>query len=142
MATIVLVGVGVAPANATSGTGYDGTDPASTGCASNSTVIYSQNLYIGGTSAYVGAMEIRYSAACQTNWVRVYNASSSATVSNKYVERRAQGSLTYFAQNVPDTYIGWSYGVQVYAPGSTCIWVQGGLSNSAWTANSSYFQIC
>jgi len=142
MALVVLVGAGAGPASATSGTGYDGTSPATTGCATGSYVIYSRNLYIGGSGAYVGAMEVRYSPACGTNWVRVYNQSTTDGVSQKYVERRAGNGLPYAQSGVNDAGLGWSYGNQIYASGSTCIWVQGGIVTGAWTAWSPYVQIC
>jgi hypothetical protein len=139
---LLVTGAGIAPAYATSGTGYDGTDPASTGCANGSTLIYSQDLHINGNGAKVGVMEVRYSPTCGTNWVRVQNLGTTDAVSKKYILREAQGSLPRFEQGIPDTYVGWSYGNQVYAPGATCIWVQGGLVTGAWTAWSDYRQLC
>lgn len=139
-----LVGAGTSPAFATSGTGYDGTDPASTGCATGSVDIKDVNLYIGGTSTLVGYMQVRYSPSCGTNWVRVYNIGTSDAVSKTFVQRPAQGSLPDSGPiGSADAYPGgWAYGPQVYATGSTCIYAQAGLVTSAWTAWSSLYYLC
>lgn len=142
----LLVGVSAAPASAASGTGHDNTNPAGAPdyCASGSVPIKTVNLYANGTGPLVGYMEVRYSARCGTNWVRVYNISTSGAVSRTYIHRPAQGSLPDSgAITSADVYPGgWAFGYQVYASGSTCIYVQGGLTTSAWTAWSPYLYLC
>lgn len=142
----LLVGSTAVPASATSGTGFDNTDPAGGPdyCASGSYPIKTYNLYANGSGPLVGYMEVRYSPSCQTNWVRVYNSGTSDALSKTYIRRYAQGSLPDSgAITSSDLYPGgWAYGYQVYAPGSTCVQVQGGLTTSAWTAWSPYVTLC
>ena len=138
MASIFLA----SPANAASGRGLDGTDPASTGCANGSVSIDYQNLYIHGNGPWIGAVDVRYSPSCGTNWIRVYNASGVYDGhSDKYILRPQQGGLPVFKQLEVDPgagALGWTYGMQTYAPGTTTICYQGGISTSAWTAHSQY----
>lgn len=141
-AALAIGGVALtaAPSQAASGTGLDGTDPVRTGCVNGSISIAYQDIYMNSIGPWVGAVDLRYSPACGTNWVRVYsNGSASSGQSKKYIERPAQGGLPYFRQAEIDSgAAGWTYGMQVYAPGSTTICYQGGLVTSAWTAWSTY----
>ncbi|WP_371811184.1 DUF2690 domain-containing protein [Aeromicrobium sp. CFBP 8757] len=97
-------------AQATSGTDYDGTDPASTGCVNSGRVIFARDLY-DPSDTYGGTVQILYSSACGTNWVRTYEPYNSIT-------RNAQGGLPQFTENEQDPGQGWTYSMQVYAPGS------------------------
>jgi hypothetical protein len=113
------------PAYAT-GTSYDGTDPATTGCANSARVIWSTQLYnytVPGDD--MGEMEVMYSPTCVTNWVRIYiNPGQGYTLTaSKWIERPAGNGLPEKDITTNDTATGWSYGMQVYAPG--CIYVQG-----------------
>lgn len=146
LAAALLVGASALPASATSGTGFDNTNPAAGPdyCATGSVPIKTVNLYANGVGPLVGYMEVRYSSKCGTNWVRVYNIGTSDARSKTYIQRPAQGSLP---ASVPissdDSYPGgWAYGYQLYAGGATCIYVQGGLTTSAWTASSGYLYLC
>ena len=119
---VLSVVLSAAPAQA-AGYGYDGTDPASTGCATGSTAIASFPIKVNGTGSTVATLEVRYSSACGTNWVRINNTVSGMFV-NKWIQRT---SSPVYTQEDTDTNVGWSYGMQVYAPGSTCIQVDGVL---------------
>jgi len=131
-----------APASALSGTQYDGTDPAATGCATGSIVIYSADAWEGVYNTVEGTVEVRYSPSCGTNWVRVYNANASDGVTHKWIERQAQGSLPYFSETETDYGTGWAYSMQVYAPGSTCISVGGSIVTGPWVASSGTHLLC
>lgn len=134
-ATIGLVlAVGLAPASAHP---LDNTDPAATGCSSGSSAIYGKTIYSGGTA--IGLMEVRYSPSCGTNWVRVNNYGYYPRA-GKLIYVAPSGAYTYTG----DSYVGWSYGLQVYAPGSTCIHVEGTIRNSsdAVVGTTGVIQLC
>ncbi|MGZ2362149.1 YjfA family protein [Streptomyces sp. 372A] len=50
---------------------YDGQDPISSGCSASAITAASRALYAKG--AQVGTVELRYSTACRTTWVRVFS---------------------------------------------------------------------
>lgn len=108
----LVFAVGVAPASAHP---LDGTDPAGTGCASGSVVIYSQALINGFDNSRIGTMEVRYSPTCGTNWVRVDNWLGYNAHKTIFIVGGA-------SDDEDDWGPGWSYGMQIYAPGSTCIY--------------------
>jgi len=117
-------------AYALSGTGYDNTDPSTTGCAATATTIASFPITTpSGTSA--GTMNVRYSSGCQTNWVQSTSTLSSAYYVQKVIYRGAQGSLPVGGNNTTDAGSGTSYGNQVYAPGATCISVRTDITVAA-----------
>ncbi len=130
---LVLV-VGVAPASAHP---LDHTNPSTTGCASGSYAIYSKAIK-NGAGTTIGMMEVRYSPSCGTNWVRVNNY-GYGPVAGKMVSV-VGGAYDY----VGDAYVGWSYGNQLYAPGSTCIIVEGSIRSSSNTVigSTGYIQLC
>lgn len=134
---LILTSVALAtPAQAATGTGLDGTDPAVTGCATGSYPIWSTNLYASGFGTYQGYMEVRYSPRCGTNWIRVYNAYAQDGKVWKAISRPAQGTLPSYSQYEVDWGTGWSWGMQVYAPGATHITVQAGITTDPWIARS------
>ncbi len=141
-ATALLLTVGAAPAHA-AGYGYDGTNPTTAAggyCVNGSYAIASYPItnYSGG--ATVGTLEVRYSPACGTNWVRINNTLSGYEAV-KHITRTAS---PYFHEEERDWATGWSYSMQVYAPGSTCVIVEGYLVNSSgWpTAASGVHELC
>lgn len=135
---IVLSFLGAVPSNAATGHWLDGTNPVTTGCASGSYAIWGKNMYANAPyNTYQGYMEVRYSPRCGTNWIRVYNAYASDAIVWKTITRPAQGSLSAFSQTERDRGTGWSYGMQVYAPGATRISVAGLISTSPWVARAS-----
>lgn len=87
------------------------------------------------SGSVVGTLEVRYSAACDTNWVRANNTVPGATV-YKFIERYrthlpAGGSLPYATQTEADVALGWSYGMQFDGASVACIGV------GAWFTDSS-----
>lgn len=140
LAGLVLAGaVGLAPS--ADAAPYDGSNPVSTGCASNATTIASRP--IKSPQATFGTMEVRYSPSCQTNWIRaVLNTNYANTVAVKWIERPAQGNLST-AGSVDSDAAQTSFGMQLYAPGSTCITVSVDLtSNSQVIATTGRVQLC
>lgn len=105
--------IGAAPASAHP---LDGTDPgASPYCATGSVPIYSTPIYSDFTGAQIGTMEVRYSPSCGTNWVRVNNTLGYNAHKSIFIVGGA-------SDDEDDWGPGWSYGMQIYAPGSTCIY--------------------
>lgn len=127
-ALIIAVGLGIAPAltvstaQAATGFGLDGSDPAATGCATGSYPIGGRDLH-AGNGQLVAHLEVRYSPKCGTNWVRMYNY-TSVGASLKSIQRKSSPS---YWETEYDPVSGWSYSMQVYAPGSTCVFVGGAL---------------
>lgn len=130
--------VGAAPAFA-NGYGYDGTNPVTTGCASSGTPIRDYPIYRTSDGARVGTARVMYSTVCGTNWVAVDNWISGATAW-KYIDRASP----WFQQGEEDPVTGWSFGMQAYAPGSTCITIQGFLTvpGDANYASSGFQFVC
>lgn len=126
-AVVALFGLNLsAPtANAASGTGFDGTDPISTGCV-NSGQLISERAVNTWQGENAGTVQVWYSSACGTNWVRTWTRYDEGN-SNKNIERPAQNGLHAFAEHEGDLGGGWSYSMQVYAPGSTQIRVWGSI---------------
>ena len=101
------VGAGAANAAPTSG------DPVATGCASSARTVWT-NTYLGA-----GTVEIRYSEACGTNWVRVSGATNRPSEAGIWSARSGwKWSPSY----------GWSpsqyWTPMVHAPGSDCVTFQ------------------
>ncbi|QDY11158.1 DUF2690 domain-containing protein [Micromonospora sp. HM134] len=107
------------------GSGYDYTDPAQTGCSATGITIWSKELRHPATGTVNGVMELRYSTACETNWVRVNNyipgAAATKIITRPRVHAPAGGSLEYATDSTTDVYYGWSYGLQFYAPSWVCV---------------------
>jgi hypothetical protein len=101
-----------APASA--GPGDHGTDPLASGCANGASTIRTGTV---GSISY----EIRYSAACGTNWVRVPHLYGTV-----YMLIRSDWGGPALGGYQSDSGGGSHWTPQVYAPGSTCItyWVQ------------------
>jgi hypothetical protein len=108
---------------------YDYTDPAQTGCSASATTIWAKDLTNPASGVITGRMEVRYSTACQTNWVRVNNYVNGATarkIIQRYRTNAPEGGSVPFAEDsTADTYFGWSYGLQFYAPSWVCVAVGG-----------------
>lgn len=105
-AVIGLSLLGAGPAAALSGTGYNNTLPYDTGCGSGAYVISSKAISGFGTASMV------YSPSCGTNWMEWYSPGT-----NYYVWKSTgvNGSWT----TVEKDWGAWSYGRQMYAPGTT-----------------------
>lgn len=108
---------------------YDYTDPAQTGCSASAITIWSKDLRHPVSGVVNGRMEVRYSTVCETNWVRVnnyVNGASARKIIQRYRTHAPNGGTVEFAEdNTVDTYFGWSYGLQFYAPSWVCIAVGG-----------------
>jgi hypothetical protein len=108
---------------------YDYTDPAQTGCAASAVTIWAKDLRHPVSGAVTGRMEVRYSTACETNWVRInnyVNGASARKIIQRYRTNAPGGGSVEFAEdNTVDTYYGWSYGLQFYAPAWVCVAVGG-----------------
>lgn len=102
-------------AQAATGDGYNGTDP--TTCASGSFTAASTAVY-GPAKEYLGVLEVRYSPRCGTNWVRVYSVNTEHV--DKWITRPAQPGYSAYTTPTERDYANnqWTYGRQVYAPGS------------------------
>jgi hypothetical protein len=115
-----------APANAMDLDPYTDTNPATTGCAADAITIASRS--IASPQAVHGTMEVRYSPSCGTNWVRanMLVPSPGHTVTKGILRFSSQpdghgGWLSFYQNYERDPAVGSSFGMQVYAPGSTCI---------------------
>ncbi|WP_428964774.1 DUF2690 domain-containing protein [Micromonospora fluostatini] len=130
-AVALTAGLALAPVQpvqaAPPGSQYDYTDPAQTGCSATAVTIWSKQLQHPVTGVVNGVMEVRYSTACQTNWVRVNNYVNGAAATKIMIRPRVHtpegGSLEYASDTTVDVYHGWSYGLQFYAPSWVCIQV-------------------
>ena len=108
---------------------YDYTDPAATGCSASAITYWSKSLLNPADGTVTGQVELRYSRACKTNWVRVDNYVSGA-VARKFIARPwtelPEGGALDYAQDVTDDALtGYSYGLQFYAPAGVCVYVGG-----------------
>jgi hypothetical protein len=112
VAAVLTLAVGAAPATAHP---LDNTDPGA-GCATGSQVIKTTPIVSDFTSAQIGTMEVRYSPSCGTNWVRVNNSIGYNAHKSIFIVGGA-------SDDADDWGPGWSYGMQIYAPGSTCVYV-------------------
>lgn len=113
---------------------YDYTDPAQRGCSTSAVTIWAKDLRHPATGAVTGRMEVRYSTACQTNWVRVNNYVNGATAHKTIQRYRTHapegGSVPFASDTTADTYFGWSYGLQFYAPSWVCVAVGGVIEHN------------
>jgi hypothetical protein len=90
-----------------SGRGCDNRDPAQTGCSSGSTVADAVN-------TRQGRMELRWSPACRTNWVRITGFTGDTQRIDINVWQRSTGiTVRYLADPSPGTH----WGNMVYSPG-------------------------
>ncbi len=119
-AAVLMAAAALLPASAASAAGYsyDGTDPAQTGCANGATTLPGYPKPIMDVDTQVGTYEVRYSASCGTNWVRVNNWYSSGTALVRMIFAR-EGAGGYYITD--ETANGAMWTTQVYAPGSTCV---------------------
>lgn len=128
-ALALVVGLTLVPAQAGQAAppwgAYDYTDPAQTGCSATAITIWSKELRHPATGVVNGVMEVRYSTACETNWVRVNNyvngAAAQKTIARLRTHAPGGGSVEYAIDTTTDVYYGWSYGLQFYAPAWVCV---------------------
>jgi len=121
-----LAVLSAAPASAAQYDPYTDTNPATTGCSTDAITIATRT--IQSPQSQYGTMEVRYSPSCGTNWVRatMLVPNSGYTVTKGIIRISSQpdghgGWLGYYQNYETDPAVGSSFGMQVYAPGSTCI---------------------
>jgi hypothetical protein len=133
---MLLAGAMSAPASAAAYDPYTDTNPNTSGCGNGAYTIATRN--IGSPQAYFGTMEVRYSPSCQTNWVRANIVGSDSTIRVVKIIKRPSsqpdgqgGWLGYYENFESDFGAGSTFGMQVFAPGSTCIFAGVAVYNSA-----------
>ncbi|WP_343242252.1 DUF2690 domain-containing protein [Streptomyces sp. SID9727] len=126
LAAAITVALSAVPAEAAPYDPYTGSNPLTTGCQSDAVTIATRP--IRSQQATYGTMEVRYSPSCGTNWVRavitVPNATNTVTKGIRRPSSQPDGQggwLGYYEHYETDPAVGSSFGMQVYAPGSTCI---------------------
>lgn len=105
-ATIPAIAVLGGAASQAQASPYWNTDPYLTGCGRGAYVITSHA--VPGGTAFVA-----YSPRCNTNWVEYSGSRQWTTKSIKTTQSEP------FWTNFENDYAGWSYSMQVYAPGDT-----------------------
>ena len=133
---ICLVASSAVQVQAASGTGLDGTNPASTGCANGSYPVFSRTLY-NWQGTKVGTFEFRYSPTS----VEPIGFASTIRGAQSALTRRS-GPAQGFSEVIQvrperDSGAGWSYGMQVYAPGSTHVNASVYMPAAGWNVGSS-----
>lgn len=96
---------------------HNGLDPLASGCANGASTIATFAMKNPTSGSTIALAEVRYSPACQTNWVRVTNPYPSGTVTLTMVITAQNGNNT----GAVTTANGQHWSPMVYAPGSTCI---------------------
>ena len=107
-------------------------DPQATGCATGATTIW-QNTYLG-----YGTVEVRYSPACGTNWVRISGATGRPSEAGIY---SAASGWVYSPSygSSPSQYWTW----MVSAPGTACITFYAKIVNGSGTLlNTGNITLC
>lgn len=123
---VTAVTLAAVPAAAAPYDPYTGSSPATTGCQADAVTIATRP--INSQQATYGTMEVRYSPSCGTNWVRaVISTPVAGNTVTKGIRRLSSqpdghgGWLGYYEDYETDPAVGASFGMQVYAPGSTCV---------------------
>lgn len=117
---------------------YTGSDPSTTGCSNTGITVASWPVPSVTNGQSLATAELRYSTACQTNWVRVTLGGSGGTGTVVKTITRPRtllpqgGALEFFTQTEVDpmSYL-TSWGMQVYAPGHTCVIANATLKNAS-----------
>lgn len=101
------------PAVSCSGTGCNNKDPEATGCDSGATTVAS-------TKTSYGELDLRWSAACQTNWVRITGyPGGTPLLEFEVLDATRDGNsnpIYYYA----GTGAGTHWGNMVYSPAADC----------------------
>ncbi|GAB4003686.1 hypothetical protein [Nocardioides ultimimeridianus] len=120
LAFAVLGSALLSPGAAHATTNRWNTDPYQTGCASN--------VYNVSTVAVPGGhASIKYSRACGTDWIEYSGARETVS------KRLKDAILNKWTRTDTDT-LGWSYSMQVTAPGTTAITAQVTIGTTIYTA--------
>lgn len=129
-----------APAAVTcTGSGCDGTNPETTGCAASAITAEFANIYYQGV--IVGTVELRYSTTCRTAWARIYSTTYNRM--DATVHRNSDGKIALcsgIASWVSG--LGYScYSPQLYdhnSAGTVTSYAQGSVGPSSEYRTSSY----
>ncbi|KJL33097.1 DUF2690 domain-containing protein [Microbacterium oxydans] len=137
VAALVAVSMPTAAQAAFQASPYDNTNPQTTGCAADAVSLVTYPINSTTTGLQVGTLDVRYSANCDSNWVRVNNTIAGA-VANKYIARHRThlpegGAMEFVEQTESDQATGWSYGMQFGRASISCIAVGGWLSTTNGT---------
>lgn len=122
--------------------GNNGSDPQLTGCSASAITVASWPLFVDGQQW--ATVELRYSTACLTNWVRVTRmgparaGSVVKTITRPKTYLPQGGALPYFSQTEVDpASYSTSYGMQVYAPGHMCVVASASLTDASGATQAS-----
>lgn len=117
IATVLML-LGVATSSAQASPSHHGTDPYYSGCAQNSFPYTSRGIETE-YGQVVAQATVWYSRSCGTNWV-VVSSNPAAGNAIKRIWVHGGSELPPEVDYGP----GWSYTMQVYAPGDICIHFQ------------------
>lgn len=135
LATMLVMPAGPAQAATCSGYGCDGRDPVATGCASG-TVTNTGTTYIYNSAGQpLAYLELRYGAACGTNWGRITRVGSASSI-YVYVYRPNPYASTITYGGGGSSY----YGDQLYGSGMTVCAV--GQANDSATGQAYSGAVC
>ncbi|OZF26030.1 DUF2690 domain-containing protein [Rhodococcus sp. 14-2483-1-2] len=117
IACFSIAALGLGTGSASAGSQHNGTNPATTGCNQNASLVATRGIQTE-SGQVVSYVDVYYSHSCSTNWIRVRNnPAGGAAVKSIW-------TANYSALNEVDYGSGSSYSMQVYAPGATCVYFQ------------------
>ena len=122
--TIAIIAIGTfVSASPASALITDGADPQSSGCSTGAYDVASWPAY-DADGTYEANIELRYSPACGTNWVRVTQNDASYDMVAAISLDKPNGTFQTgdYARGVNAGYAYWWTGM-LSAPGSTCVLV-------------------
>lgn len=94
-----------------------GLDPEISGCARGSVTVDGRDIIDPATEAVVGTVELRYSQACQTNWVRITRLCRDGRWLRAYLRDEEGNVLTSTSVEVDASAV-YGYGSMWFAPTS------------------------
>jgi hypothetical protein len=135
LTAILMSGFATQPSYAVScgGAGCNGRNPVTTGCNQNAYLaghypFYQQpwNIILSPYSSSSPYMNVYYSRSCATNWIQI-TSNPYGGRTHKFIQALPGG----YYQAEDDWGYGSSYGMMVYAPGSTPVNVYTSLNDTA-----------
>ncbi len=97
------------------GDACNGQDPEASGCAENSVTIDGRNVVDPRTGVVVATVELRYSRACQCNWVRVTRFCQEQRSMEAYLRDEAGTVIATTRVKVQPSHV-YGYGAMWFAP--------------------------